>query len=386
MSSGLALGQSRPNVAAPRLARESRIIVAPLTKFAGALLTHSQRPSSVSSPPPLLYAARVPPEIAIPEGPGGLVFKHFWVALGVVTAINFGVAWQRSVRPRIERRPDLADGYRSLFWGMLLWTNVPWVLMGVGALRGDVPFVHEYFFPSKGDPAVLFWWAAMGVLALGGTAWLFAGGAEKLEEHPGLPSVPIVRAKKLKALWLSMLALQALVVGLLFAGFPFARLPFGEFPFGAKGRGTLGALPDVLVHVLGFALVACLGVVILVMLGQTSGWSKLAEKYSVAAPDDGPSIFTTGRVGLVNYGNILRVGADARALHLSLPKRFTVGHRPLSIPWGDIQVFAEKNFLSQWVRFELEDGTTVRVVSGGMRRLAEKRQLPKEVEAVMREL
>lgn len=33
----------------------------------------------------------------------------------------------------------------------------------------------------------------------------------------------------------------------------------------------------------------------------------------------------------------------------------------------------------------LQDGTTVRITSGGMRRLAE-RQLPKQLEAVMREL
>jgi hypothetical protein len=153
-----------------------------------------------------------------------------------------------------------------------------------------------------------------------------------------------------------------------------------------EGRWTAFALPYVFVHVLGFGFIVCLWGVILVMVGQTSGWSQLAEKYSVQEPDDGSSVLTTGCIGLVNCGGVLRVGADASALHLSLLKPFTVGHRPLSIPWGGLQVFAEKNFLSNWVRFELDDGSAVRVVSRGLCRLAEKRRLPRALEAVMKEL
>ena len=97
----------------------------------------------------------------------------------------------RSSRARSRRHvaedPSLAAGYRKLLCGVLIWGNVPWIIMGLGCLVGGVPSVFHYARPRDGNPFVwAFFASGLLILALG-TYWLFAaGGAEMIIRHPGL--------------------------------------------------------------------------------------------------------------------------------------------------------------------------------------------------------
>ena len=48
-----------------------------------------------------------------------------------VTVANALILKLRS-RRYIRERPELSEGYKRLFRGVLLWGNLPWLLMGIG--------------------------------------------------------------------------------------------------------------------------------------------------------------------------------------------------------------------------------------------------------------
>ena len=135
-----------------------------------------------------------------------VIFKHFWVAFILVTVANAAMWWYRG-RPYRERDPSLTEGYRSLVRGFLFWGNVPWLVMGLGILVGDVPTIFHYFNPRSLDPFVLGWFGSIFFLWVLGTHWIFLrGGAERLVDHPGLIRPQSRSPAAIKNLWLLCLA------------------------------------------------------------------------------------------------------------------------------------------------------------------------------------
>jgi hypothetical protein len=135
-----------------------------------------------------------------------LFVRHFWIAFIAATIANAAIFWARS-RRHVAADPSLAAGYRKLLWGLLLWGNVPWVIMGLGCLFGGVPSVFHYVRPRDGNPFVLAFFAS-GLLIMGlGTYWLFSrGGAEMIVRHPGLLNVDLQSPALLKFFWCLCLA------------------------------------------------------------------------------------------------------------------------------------------------------------------------------------
>jgi hypothetical protein len=116
------------------------------------------------------------------------LFRHAWLGFIAVTVANALILKFRS-RAHIQRQPELAAGYQQLFYGVLLWGNIPWVVMGIGILFGGVHGVLSYLRPRDGNPFVLAWFGVVVALWLLGFHWLFARrGAEFLVKHPGLLS------------------------------------------------------------------------------------------------------------------------------------------------------------------------------------------------------
>ena len=112
--------------------------------------------------------------------------RHAWLMFIAVTVVNALILKFRA-RAYIRQEPSLAAGYEQLFTGVLLWGNLPWIVMGIGILFGGVPSVFSYFRPGDGNPFVLAWFGVVVALWLLGFYWLFARrGAEFLVEHPGL--------------------------------------------------------------------------------------------------------------------------------------------------------------------------------------------------------
>lgn len=112
--------------------------------------------------------------------------RHAWLILIGVTVANALILKFRS-RAYIQQQPELAAGYQQLFNGVLLWGNLPWVVMGIGIVFGGVPSVFSYCRPRDGNPFVLALFGVVIALWILGFYWLFARrGAEFLIEHPGL--------------------------------------------------------------------------------------------------------------------------------------------------------------------------------------------------------
>ncbi len=159
----------------------------------------------------------MPPDTVVPA-----LFRHAWLLFIAVTCIN-AVIWWRRARPRIAANPALEPGYRQMIKGLLIYGNLPWVVMGAGILSGAVPSTFHYFNPRNG-PFVVAFYITVVALWIATFYWLFfRRGAEALLEYPGLLNIPIKRPWAVKVYFL--LCLAGGVVGLSMMIFCNIRIP-----------------------------------------------------------------------------------------------------------------------------------------------------------------
>jgi hypothetical protein len=146
------------------------------------------------------------------------LFKHAWLLFILATFANGVVWWVRS-RPHRLADPSLAEGYRSLIRGFVIWANLPWLVMGTGIAIGGVPSVFHYFRPREGGPFVHAWYASLVFVLLAGTHWVFRlGGAEILVRYPGLSNIPLTSPGLVRTLWLLVVLGSLFFYTLLYLG------------------------------------------------------------------------------------------------------------------------------------------------------------------------
>lgn len=92
------------------------------------------------------------------------------------------------------------------------------------------------------------------------------------------------------------------------------------------------------------------------------GWKNLASKYAAKKRtlQHSKKKMTSGLVNWVNYQHVLFIGVHEDGLWLSVNPLFSFGHKPLIIPWEDINETEKKHFFIKYVQFEI-DGTLVRI-------------------------
>jgi fermentation-respiration switch protein FrsA (DUF1100 family) len=152
--------------------------------------------------------------------PIALIFQHFWIAFIVITCAN-GLIWWRRAQPHIAKQPELADGYRRLIRGWLIFFNIPWLVMGAGILFGGVRGVFDYFDPRNGV-FVLAWYASVVALWILTAVWVFLmRGAEQLIQYPGLLNLPSQNPRMIKAFFALSLIGGIVGMGMMF----FTALP-----------------------------------------------------------------------------------------------------------------------------------------------------------------
>jgi len=149
------------------------------------------------------------------------VLRHGWLVFVVVTTLNALILRVRS-RSRIRERPALAPGYHRLFLGILIWENLPWLVMGIGIELGGVPTMFSYFNPGSGNPFILAWYAVIAGLWSLGFYWLFfRGGAAFLVEHPGVFRIDLGSPTTVKVWYCALvgIAISAIVFTIKFGFF-----------------------------------------------------------------------------------------------------------------------------------------------------------------------
>jgi hypothetical protein len=276
-----------------------------------------------------------------------LIYRHLWAALVLASVVN-SRAWWAEARHRMRSDPSLEPGYRRLYRGYLFWTNLPWLLMGLGVVSGLVPATADFAIPTAGNAFVLGWWAAMYLLLGLATYWvLAAGGAETFARHPGIDLVPHWPAAKLRKLWLGIVA-----VNLVFLAWTLLE-------------PAEPASADAEFWLLFWVLFAVGWVLVCAALSAIGGWSALARHHVAQSPFSGRRFrFRSARLGRsVGYSNCLTLGASPHGLYLEVLPFFRIAHPPLLIPWSEITAREVPGGLSATVDLALArpPGTTVRV-------------------------
>ena len=82
------------------------------------------------------------------------MFRYFWVLAIITTGVNGAVWWHRA-QPHIASNPKLEASYRRLIHGLLVFGNVPWIVMGLGITVGGVPTVFHFMNPRNGPWAIV---------------------------------------------------------------------------------------------------------------------------------------------------------------------------------------------------------------------------------------
>jgi hypothetical protein len=97
----------------------------------------------------------------------------------------------------------MSDAFASFARGILLWGNIPWVVMGFGVVVGGVPTVFHFLDISSGDPYVVAFVASAVLLWTATTVWIFGGGAGTLAKYPELCGygLPVRNASFIKVSW-----------------------------------------------------------------------------------------------------------------------------------------------------------------------------------------
>jgi len=137
-----------------------------------------------------------------------IFFKYFWL-IGILDAF---FKWRfRRIKSKkfLANHPELTRLFARLTNWHLLWINIPWIVMGIGCLFGQLT-VKDYLQPQVGNIFVLAWYVTDFVLVILCFRWLvFKGGAELLCKFPSFFNFP-ANPKRIK--WLSGLSIIGMVI------------------------------------------------------------------------------------------------------------------------------------------------------------------------------
>jgi hypothetical protein len=114
--------------------------------------------------------------------------------------------------------------------------------------------------------------------------------------------------------------------------------------------GTEGDQPALLLLIPVFFVIfgGGLAAAIVSLLAFLSGWRALASRFPAPPGFTEGKLFSwqSGRIGIVNYNNILRVRVSAQGLHLACGFPFHFMHPPLLIPWAQITDIKQQKILA----------------------------------------
>lgn len=115
-----------------------------------------------------------------------LLFKHIWMLFIVATVAN-GLALKHRAKKYIAEKPERRAGYEACVKGLMIYGNIPWLIVGIGNLSGWTDSIFDYFNPRAMNPVVLLLHACIVLLWILGLWWIYgSNGAEWIERHPGI--------------------------------------------------------------------------------------------------------------------------------------------------------------------------------------------------------
>lgn len=294
-----------------------------------------------------------------------LIFRHFWIAFIAVTLVNVFI-FRKRAQTRFQNDPALLASANRLLWGFAFWGNLPWLLMGIGIMNGQVPGIHDFLWAAQENAYVRLWYGAMaGLLALG-SLWMYFGRGVQSVSKVAIEANPIWTPKVVGWAWAGAVLWNVVLGTAMFRNF------MGFQPSGLPVPDAPG--PIHFFEYFPFLFIAGWvgGCFLLSLIG---GWWSLATEYKLEGDFDGKKLwFRSGRLGMTGYGACLVLGAGSQGFYLSVLPLFRLGHPPLLIPWQDVEVSEESVFWVKRVVFRFKKVPKIRFA------------LPKQVALKLREL
>lgn len=134
------------------------------------------------------------------------IFNNFWIFFILVTIIN-AISLKHRSREYIAENPNLEEGYNKFFRGILIFGNIPWLIMAIGNISQLTDSIFQYFYPRSLNPIVLIFHLSIIYLYVHGSIWIYLkNGAEFIANHPGLMNPQNVTAKQVKIFYPLILA------------------------------------------------------------------------------------------------------------------------------------------------------------------------------------
>jgi hypothetical protein len=143
----------------------------------------------------------------------------------VLSLVNAAIMKYRAAR-YIRANPELEAGYRAIIKGMLVWGDIPFVVMGIGCVFGKIPSVFYFFRPHDGNPYVVAFYVVVVLEYILGTNWIvFRGGAAMLVKHPGVLNIEATSPRMVIFLW--VVSCVGGIVGFILFYYQIIPMPLG---------------------------------------------------------------------------------------------------------------------------------------------------------------
>lgn len=114
------------------------------------------------------------------------IFNHFWIILIIMSFVN-AIIWKVKTKKYIEEKPERKKGYDQIIKVWLIFSNIPWLIIGIGMLTGITRNIFEFFKPNFSNPIITMFFITLTGFWITGTIWIyFKGGAQMLVDHPGI--------------------------------------------------------------------------------------------------------------------------------------------------------------------------------------------------------
>lgn len=111
------------------------------------------------------------------------ITKYFWIIGILIAIINTYNLW-REGKERVAQNPELENGWKKIPVIHLILHGLPFVVMGIGIVFGDVESVWDFLGETKLNPYVLAFHLITVLMIISLFSWtLFFGGAKFLNKH-----------------------------------------------------------------------------------------------------------------------------------------------------------------------------------------------------------
>lgn len=114
------------------------------------------------------------------------IFKNAWVLILIAIVFN-AFNGKKRTKKYSDQNPDLKKGYDNYFMGYLILGSIPWLLVGLGVLSGQVDSIFDFFNPKSEKIFIQLFFGYLILIWMFGIWWVyFNKGAEFIEKHPGI--------------------------------------------------------------------------------------------------------------------------------------------------------------------------------------------------------